>query len=76
MTIGNRTIKLRSDGSFSYRFALPDGQYQLPVAATSADQVETRSADLQFARGTEYRGDVGQHPQDSGLKKPSPENVE
>jgi hypothetical protein len=75
VTIGDRQIKLREDGSFSYRFALPDGQYQLPIAATSADKVETRNANLDFARATEYRGDVGQHPQDSRLKKPSPESV-
>lgn len=75
VTIGEREIKLRADGTFSYRFALPDGQYELPIAATSADKVETRHADLEFARGTEYRGDVGQHPQDAALKKPSSENV-
>jgi hypothetical protein len=28
VTIGGRMIKLRPDGSFSYRFALPDGAYE------------------------------------------------
>jgi len=31
VTIGERRIRLRPDGSFSYRFALPDGNYQLPI---------------------------------------------
>ncbi len=75
VTIGGRTIQLRSDGSFSYRFALPDGNYGLPIAATSADKVETRNADLKFARSTDYRGDVGTHPQDPKLKQPDPKNV-
>jgi len=30
VTLGGHEIKLRSDGSFSYRFALPDGKYDLP----------------------------------------------
>ncbi len=75
VTIGGRTIKLRPDGTFSYRFALPDGQYQLPAAATSADGSDQRKADLQFRRRTEYSGDVGVHPQDSALKAPRVENV-
>jgi hypothetical protein len=72
--IGGRPIPLRPDGTFSYRFALPDGNYHLPVAAESVGG-ETREADLQFARETQYRGDVGAHPQDPALKKPTLENV-
>jgi hypothetical protein len=70
VTIGDRPIKLRPDGSFSFRFALPDGQYSLPAAAHSADGVETRRAHLQFSRETVYRGEVGAHPQDKNLKPP------
>ncbi|HEY0455219.1 MAG TPA: DUF4912 domain-containing protein, partial [Verrucomicrobiae bacterium] len=73
--IGGRTIKLRSDGTFSYRFALPDGNYELPIAANSADHEEQRSAWLAFSRRTEYQGDVGKHPQDETLQTPRPENV-
>ncbi len=73
--IGDRPIKLRKDGTFSYRFALPDGFYGLPVSATSADRVETRYAALQFMRETEYSGDVGTHPQDAALKTPGPEHT-
>jgi uncharacterized protein len=70
VTIGDRTIKLRPDGTFSFRFALPDGQYPLPAAAHSADGVETREAHLKFSRSTAYQGDVGAHPQDKRLKPP------
>jgi hypothetical protein len=70
VTIGDRAIKLRPDGSFSFRFALPDGEYSLPTAAHSADGVETRRAHLKFSRETVYRGEVGAHPQDKKLKPP------
>jgi len=75
VTIGGREIRLRPDGSFSYRFALPDGEYALPIMATSPDRVEARSADLAFRRASEYRGEVGRHPQDERLKAPRVENV-
>jgi hypothetical protein len=70
VTIGDRPIKLRPDGSFSFRFALPDGHYSLPAAAHSADGVETRRAKLKFSRETAYDGEVGAHPQDRNLKPP------
>jgi hypothetical protein len=70
VTIGDRKIKLRPDGTFSFRFALPDGDYRLPASAHSADGEETRSADLRFHRGTAYEGDVGVHPQDKNLRPP------
>lgn len=75
VTIGGRTIKLRPDGSFSYRFALPDGKYDLPVVAVSADGTDGRAAELKFSRATEIRGEVGTHPQDPTLKLPTPDNV-
>ena len=75
VTIGGRKIRLRPDGSFSYRFALPDGNYDLPAIATSEDGTDSRSAALTFVRATEYRGDVGRHPQDPALKPPRAEHV-
>lgn len=75
VTIGGRVIKLRPDGTFSYRFALPDGQYELPAVAVSYDKTDARAAELKFSRGTEYRGDVGAHPQDPQLKPPLAANV-
>ncbi|HUA68173.1 MAG TPA: DUF4912 domain-containing protein [Candidatus Saccharimonadales bacterium] len=75
VTLGGHEIKLRHDGSFSYRFSLPDGNYNLPAVAVSADGTEARAADLKFSRSTDYLGEVGAHPQDPSLKAPLPENV-
>jgi hypothetical protein len=75
VTIGGRKIQLRKDGTFSFRFALPDGNYDLPVQATSADASDSRRAELKFSRATQYRGEVGQHPQDKALRTPRAENV-
>jgi hypothetical protein len=73
--IGERVIRLRPDGTFSFRFSLPDGKYDLPAVATSADGTDSRSAALAFSRKTDVRGDVGKHPQDPKLREPSPAHV-
>ena len=75
VTLGGHEIKLRSDGTFSFRFALPDGKYDLPAVAVSADGTDGRAAELKFSRQTEYLGDVGATPQDPSLKPPLPENL-
>lgn len=75
VTLGGHEIKLRSDGTFSFRFALPDGKYDLPAVAVSADGTDGRAAELKFSRSTEYLGDVGAHPQDPSLKPPLPDNL-
>ncbi len=75
VTLGGQPVKLRPDGSFSFRFALPDGSYDLPAVAVSADGTDARAANLKFSRQTEYLGDVGVHPQDPALKAPLPENI-
>jgi len=75
VTLGGHEIKLRSDGTFSYRFALPDGHYDLPAVAVSAGGDDARAADLKFSRTTQYLGDVGAHPQDPSLKPPLPESL-
>jgi hypothetical protein len=75
VTIGDRVIRLRPDGSFSYRFALPDGEYHLPAVAVAADGDDRREADLHFRRATSYRGGVTAHPQDPQLKPPRAEHV-
>ena len=72
VTIGERRIRLRPDGSFSYRFALPDGNYELPIAAVSVDR---RHVALSFSRNTVSRGEVGKHPQDPALRPPAVENL-
>ena len=75
VTIGGRKIRLRPDGTFSYRFALPDGTFDLPAIATSFAGDDTHAAELRFRRQTSYHGDVGTHPQDSSLKPPTPDAV-
>jgi uncharacterized protein len=75
VTLGGHEIKLRSDGTFSYRFALPDGVYDLPAVAVSAGGDDARAADLKFSRATQLLGDVGTHPQDPSLKPPLPESL-
>ena len=75
VTLGGHEVKLRSDGTFSFRFALPDGSYDLPAVAVSADGTDGRAAELHFRRQTEYLGDVGATPQDPALKPPTPESI-
>ncbi|MEI8291669.1 MAG: DUF4912 domain-containing protein [Verrucomicrobiota bacterium] len=75
VTLAGHEIKLRDDGTFSYRFALPDGQYDLPAVAVSASGDDARAADLKFSRTTQYLGDVGATPQDPSLQPPLPENL-
>jgi hypothetical protein len=75
VTIGGKQMALRPDGSFGFRFALPDGQYELPIVAVSADGTDGRAAELKFTRATEFRGDVGAPPQDPALSPPSPDPV-
>ncbi len=43
VTVQGRQINLRPDGSFSLRFALPDGKQVIPVKATSFDDQEERT---------------------------------
>ena len=74
VTIGGRPIRIRPDGTFSYRFALPDGNYELPVCALSTHG-DQRQAELEFSRLTRYQGKVGEHVQDPDLRVPSAKNV-
>lgn len=76
VTVADRQIQLRPDGTFSFRFSLPDGRYQLPAVAVSGDGEEAREARLEFARSTEYQGPVEAHPQDATLRPPRGEHVQ
>ena len=69
------SCRLNMNAETNRRFALPDGNYDLPVQATSADASDSRRAELKFSRATQYRGEVGAHPQDAALKAPRVENV-
>jgi uncharacterized protein len=75
VTLGGREVKLRPDGTFSFRFALPDGEYELSAVAVSADGTDGRAAELGFTRETQYLGDVGSTPQDPGLQPPLPDSI-
>lgn len=72
VTVGGREIPLRPDGSFHFHFVFPDGEFEIPVVATSPDGKETRSAVLSFERATAREGDVGstaQPPLDAPMGK-------
>jgi len=59
VTIDGKPIGLRPDGTFRYHFVLPDGEFEIPIVATSPDGVETRRAVLKFERATARQGNVG-----------------
>jgi hypothetical protein len=44
VTVQGEKIKLRPDGTFSFRYALPDGRIDLPVVAVREDGKERRKA--------------------------------
>jgi len=52
VTVSGRKIKLNPDGTFSLRFALPDGDMALPVEAASADGADRRRVGLAITRKT------------------------
>jgi hypothetical protein len=41
--VQGREIKLRPDGTFSLRYALPDGKQVIPVHGVAADGLEERT---------------------------------
>lgn len=53
VTMQGKEIKLRSDGSFTLRLALPDGKQVIPVEATSKDGQDSRRITPIVARKTE-----------------------
>jgi hypothetical protein len=73
VTLGGRSVQLRPDGTFSCRFALPDGEHSITASAMSA-QGDLRQAELQFNRRTDYRSETGAAPTDPSLKPPAAES--
>ena len=51
--LGDKKVDLRPDGTFSLRFALPDGKIALPFTAVSNDKIETRKISTAVERKTE-----------------------
>jgi hypothetical protein len=55
VTVQGKRVALRPDGTFTLRFALPDGRQVIPAVAMSADGVEERTITLSVARATEAK---------------------
>ncbi len=54
VTLQGEPIKLRSDGTFTMRFSLPDSRQIIPAVAASADGVEERTIVLAVERNTKH----------------------
>ncbi|MBI4352164.1 MAG: DUF4912 domain-containing protein [Elusimicrobia bacterium] len=52
VTVSGRRVNLNPDGTFSMRFALPDGAADLPVKALSRDETGSRGIDIKVTRAT------------------------
>jgi len=52
VTVSGRKVNLNPDGTFSMRFALPDGLVDLPVKAMSKDETDSREIDIKVTRAT------------------------
>jgi uncharacterized protein len=52
VTLQGQPVKLRSDGTFTMRFSLPDGRQIIPAVAVSPDGVEERTIVLAVERNT------------------------
>jgi hypothetical protein len=50
--LSGEPVKLRSDGSFTVRLAMPDRRQVLPVVASSSDGMEQRTIVLAIERNT------------------------
>jgi len=71
VTVDGKPIRLRSDGTFSFHYAFPDGEYRLPVVAASAAGDDTRAVELTFERKSKAKGHVGKVRQPAQLKSPA-----
>jgi hypothetical protein len=54
VTLQGEPVKLRSDGTFTMRFSLPDSRQIIPATAASADGVEERTIVLAIERNTKH----------------------
>ena len=58
VTIQGKPVKLRRDGTFTARWALPDGTIDIPVVAVSGDGVEERSIDTDVKKKSKEKEPV------------------
>lgn len=68
--VSGQPVRLRPDGTFSFRFSLPDGEHELNIEATAPDGSDKRSARLTFHRRTTHEGKVEPAPQSPNLAPP------
>jgi hypothetical protein len=71
VTVDGKPIKLRTDGTFSFHYSFPDGQYKLPVVAVSKAGDDKREVQLTFERQSRARGEVGVVKEPAHLKSPA-----
>lgn len=58
VTVQDRVVNLRPDGTFTLRFALPDGKQFIPVKAVSCDELEERTITPIVSRETKSSNSV------------------
>ena len=56
VTVSGRKVNLNPDGTFSMRFAFPDGGMDLPIKAVSKDETDSREIEIKVARTTTTDG--------------------
>ncbi len=56
VTVAGRKVTLNPDGTFSMRFALPDGVVGLPIKAVSKDESDSRQIEIKVTRATNNDG--------------------
>jgi len=71
VTVDGRPVDLRSDGTFSFHYAFPDGQFRLPVVAVSEAGDDRREVELTFNRQSHPHGEVGKVEQPAPLEAPA-----
>ncbi len=54
VTVQGKPIKLRPDGTFTLRYALPDGKQVIPVKAVASDELEERTITPIVTRETKF----------------------
>ena len=71
VTVGGNKIALRPDGTFTLRFSLPDGIYEVIARAVSKDGSDRRKVSLEFSRKTKsLEGEVGECKSPQKLSPP------
>lgn len=52
LTIQGQPVTLKADGTFSLRFALPDGKQEIPIVAVSKDKSDTQKVTITINKKT------------------------